>query len=139
MVYADVADVQDLWDGYSEDANSRVQARIAKASRMVDNRVPLVGGLTVAQRAAASPEFADTVRDVVVEMVLRVLNNPEGARQRSVTIDDATESVTIDAAVSSGEMTITDGELADLMGQRSSSSRAKAFTITPSAGRSWCR
>ena len=138
-MYADQADVKDLWDDYTEAAIPKIQSRIGKASRLVDNRTPLIGGLTVAQRVAASPEFADTVKDVVVEMVLRVLRNPEGARQKSVTVDDATESTTIDSALSSGEMFISDDELADLMGIKKAPSRAKAFTITPSAGRSWCR
>lgn len=144
MPYADVTDIAAQWPDFTEAKTQMVLRKLGRASRMVDNRVPLVDGLTVAERAAASTDFADTVRDVVTDMVLRVLQNPEGARQRSYTIDDGTESFSIAAPVTAGEdvslgeMYLSPSELADLMGVKARSPRRRAFTIVPSPGRRWC-
>ena len=51
-------------------------------------------------------------------MVRRVLMNPEGARERSQTVDDYQETVVVDTALSSGEMFISPREMKRLTGLR---------------------
>jgi hypothetical protein len=66
------------------------------------------------------------VRSVLVSMVLRVLDNPQGLRQGSRTIDDFTESWTRDTTTSSGALYVT-GEELDLLSPITT--RRGAFTI----------
>lgn len=56
----------------------------------------------------------EVIQDVMVSMIIRVLKNPDSARVISESIDDSTDSRTLDAAISSGEMYITADELAML-------------------------
>jgi hypothetical protein len=60
---------------------------------------------------------------------------PGYVRQRSVTVDDATQSFTYDTSVSGGEMFITEREMQRLMGR--SARRQRAFTITLGPGATW--
>jgi hypothetical protein len=66
------------------------------------------------------------VRLVVVRMVRRVLKNPDGYRIRNVSIDDYTESGTIDSSVSTGELYPAGDELSWLGVQAAGT---KAFEI----------
>ncbi|MHC6592422.1 hypothetical protein [Arthrobacter sp. C152] len=54
------------------------------------------------------------IQDVMVSMIIRVLKNPDSARIISESIDDSTDSRTLDSAISSGEMYISADELAML-------------------------
>lgn len=47
---------------------------------------------------------AEVIQDAMVSMILRVLKNPESVRILSESIDDHSESKTLDSAVSSGEL-----------------------------------
>lgn len=128
--FADVSDVETIWGSPITGADrARVQARIEQATAEIQERDPLVGGLTIDERMAARPSFALVVRGVVVDMVHRVLMNPEGRLE--VGVDDA--RVRFDASVSTGQMYLSDTEFRKLFGGRNSTS-AKAFTITPGPG-----
>jgi hypothetical protein len=129
--FAELAD-KSAWS--SLDADS-VYESIAEASQMIRDDVPLVGGLNVDERIAAGSLSLDTVRSVVVAMVDRVVSVPGYVRQRSVTVDDATQSFTYDSSVSGGEMFITEREMQRLMGR--SARRQRAFTITLGPGATW--
>lgn len=128
-------DVADIWRPLSLAEEGTVMERIMAASRMVVTETPLVGGLDVNERITAGLLDPDVVRDVVVEIVERVVVPPRFARQHSVTVDDGTESTTVDASVSSGEMFISDRQMARLLGRRVR--RQRAFTITPAPGPAW--
>ena len=52
-----------------------------------------------------------TVKLVVTKMVRRVLKNPDGYRIRDTAIDDYKEGGTVDSALSTGELYISDREL----------------------------
>lgn len=52
----------------------------------------------------------ETVQDVMVSMIIRVLKNPESARIINQSIDDYTDGRTLDSAISSGELYVSDFE-----------------------------
>jgi hypothetical protein len=133
--FAEPLDVAAIWHELSAAEDSIVAERLAEASRMVRDDVPLVGGLDVDERIEAGLLSSETVRRVVVAMVHRVVSIPGYVRQRSVTVDDATEAVTYDSSVSGGEMFITDREMQRLTGRPAR--RQRAFTITLGPGASW--
>lgn len=133
--FADPVDVASIWRVLTAAEESIVAGRLDAASQMVRDEVPLVGGLDVDERITAGTLSLETVKQVVVAMVHRVVSIPGYIRQRSVTVDDATQSETFDSSVSGGEMFITDREMRRLMGRRSSGQRA--FTITPGPGAVW--
>lgn len=56
----------------------------------------------------------DVIKDVMASMIIRVLKNPDSARVISESIDDSTDSRTLDSAISSGEMYVSTEELAML-------------------------
>lgn len=60
----------------------------------------------------AVPQIVDTatVKSVMVSMIVRVLKNPDNARQISKSADDWSKSVTLDTSVSSGEMYVSEYE-----------------------------
>ncbi|CRK59071.1 predicted 14.0Kd protein [Alloactinosynnema sp. L-07] len=73
-VYADVSDVQQArGQEIPESQQDWVQGRVDAAHRRLRSAAP---GLDA--RAAAGALDPDLVKDVIVEMVLRVLRNPEG-------------------------------------------------------------
>lgn len=139
--FANPRDVANIWRPLVDQAEEdRVMFLLVKASDQVRDEVPKVKGLSVDERIAAGTLRPETVQGVVVDMVHRLVSVPRYVRQRSVTIDNDTKSETLDASVSSGEMTITDREMARLMGRKGG--RPKAFTVTPARcapymGRSW--
>ena len=109
-------------------------ARIAEASQMIRDEVPLVNGMDVDERILSGSLNAATVRNVVVSMVERVVVPARFVRQSSVAVDDGSHSETIDSSVSSGEMFISPNELRRLMGRRVVG-RQVAFMVNPMA--SW--
>lgn len=122
-VFADFTDVAAIWRPLTDTEISVVIARIEQASQQVRDIVP-----TVDARIAAGSLSADTVRFVVRDMVFRLVSHDMFVRQQSVTVDDGSKSVTFDAAVSKGEMFITESELAALLGA-SSAVYGSAFEI----------
>lgn len=110
-------DLEAIWRPLTDAETSVAVARIAQASRKIRGDVPLVDGLTVAQRIDAGSLDGELVRDVVVEMVRRVMVMGDYVRQQSITVDDATKSSTYDVGVSSGVMFIADSEMNSLVGR----------------------
>jgi hypothetical protein len=140
--FADVQDVQAIWRPLSDDESVLVAAWIIEASQQVRDEVPDVGGLDVDERVALAADAAHylsaaTVRSVVARMVRRVLMNPEGARQRSQSVDDYSESVTVDSSLSSGEMFISPREMARLLGSRGGSGGGAFSVDTAPASAMW--
>lgn len=116
--FADVSDVEAIWRALSDDEIQLAASWINEASQQLRDEVPDVDGLDVDERITAGSLSAATVRSVVARMVRRVMMNPEGARQRAQSIDDYSESVTVDSSLSSGEMFISARELKRLTGLR---------------------
>lgn len=134
-------DVANIWRPLVAGEEDRLLNLLVKASDQIRDETPLVKGMTVDERITAGTLRPETVAGVAVDMVHRLVSIPRYMRQTSVTIDGDTKSGTLDASVSSGEMTITEREMARLMGQKGG--RSKAFTVTPAScsarpwGRSW--
>jgi len=75
--YADWSDVK-IGRPFTSDEVDSVVDWIDKASQLVRDSVPDVGGLDVDERIEAGSLSAATVRDVVAGMVRRVMLNPNG-------------------------------------------------------------
>jgi hypothetical protein len=116
MTLASVHDVESRWRTLSMSEVALASTLIEDASALLRAKVP---GLDDA--IAAGDVSAELVRARVVAMVVRVLRNPDGIRQR--TVGDV--SVTQDG---DGMLTLTDGDLDGLAPGLSS----RAFTIRPS-------
>lgn len=124
--FADIADVEAIWRPLTDAESQLAAAWIDEASQQVRDEVPDVDGLDVDERITAGSLSAGTVRSVVARMVRRVLMNPEGVRQRTHTLDDFQETITVDSALSSGEMFISPREMNRLTGL---TGRRRAFEI----------
>lgn len=136
-MYAVPQDVVDIWFDHPEitpGIEVLIARRIEEATNIVNDEVGLVGGLTVDQRVEASSLAQVTVKQVIVAMVHRLVSVPGYVRQFSRSVDDASESYTIDSSVSSGELHIKASELRRLTGQGRRRSRFRAYTITPGRG-----
>lgn len=57
---------------------------------------------------AAQPAYFSTLKRVITSAIKRVLDNPKGLRQMSISIDDYTRSETIDSTASAGLLYIAD-------------------------------
>ena len=124
LPFAEPADLAAVWRPLANDEVDVVAAWLDRASQLVRDEVPDVDGFDVDERVEAGSLSADTVRDVVVSMVRRVVVlNPVGARQQGV----GPFAVTLDSAISASELYLSARELARLTGRRSTGPRA--FTI----------
>src|SRR5664279_3645464 len=126
--FAIPADVEAIWRPLSDAEKVVAAARINQASRKIRREVIPIDGLTIDGRIEAGFLGADDVKDVVVEMVKRVMMSPGYIRQQSITIDGDSKSQTFDGSVSTGQMFITESEMRILMFGAPSFG---AFTITP--------
>ena len=107
MVYGvEADDLAAEWRPLTPAERSVVEALLAKAARMVDAAYPSLAGRVTS--GAIAERF---VGDILISMVLRVMRNPEGRRQHSQQIDDYSTSWTIDSALSTGALYLTDREL----------------------------
>jgi hypothetical protein len=115
--YADWTDVK-IGRPFTTDEIELVIDWIDKASQLIRDSVPDVGGLDVDERIAAGSLSLVTVRDVVATMVRRVMLNPEG--NSAVTEQAGPFSVTRTKATANagGDLYIRSRELARLMGKR---------------------
>lgn len=68
------------------------------------------------------------VRLVAVKMIRRVLKNPDGYRVRNESIDDYADGGTLDSALSTGELYVSEKELGWL-GVKPEASTKRAFEI----------
>jgi len=111
------------------------EQELATGATLLDDALSLIVAAvpSVVDRAASDSVFRGLLVQIECAMVLRVVNNPEGVRSRSKGIDDFTESETIDASRSTGELYLSDAELLRLSG--GSGSASGAFTIGPRGSR----
>lgn len=79
------------------------------------------------ERAAVESDFANSLKRVIAASVKRVLDNPKGLRQSTVSIDDYSRTETVDTTSSSGALYISDEDWALLI----PASAGDAFTIRP--------
>lgn len=91
------------------DVDEQLDGLIAKAGREIARKVP-----NLAARLAAGRVTETDVRDVIEAMVVRVVRNPSGYRQ--IGIDDF--QATVDSALSTGALRLTDDEHLALAGPR---------------------
>lgn len=110
------SDIAARWRPLSTEETAVATALLADAWAILTARDSTIEG-----RLSATPATLDValVRAVVTAMVLRVMRNPDGKRQES--IDDY--SWTLDNAVSSGFLYVTDDELALLRAPSTASTR----------------
>lgn len=94
----------DIPTGATVDA--QIAVLIAKATTRIDEAVP-----SLAARVVAETTSRAVVQDVIEDMVLRVVKNPKSLR--SLGLDDF--QATIDQAVSSGMLYLSDDERARLL------------------------
>lgn len=129
--FADWSDVKIGRPFTSEEVESVIDW-IDKASQLVRDSVPDVGGFDVDERIAAGTLSAATVRDVVAVMVRRVMLNPGG--DSTITEQTGPFSVTKTKATANaaGDLYIKSREMARLMGKRDR--RQVAFMVSPGPG-----
>lgn len=92
-----------------DEVDEQLHGLIAKAGREISRRVP-----NLAARLTAGRVSEVDVRDVIEAMVVRVVRNPSGYRQ--IGIDDF--QATVDSALSTGALRLTDEERLALAGPR---------------------
>lgn len=83
----------------------QVEAWLEDLEAQIVYRIPTFSDLV----AAGTPSEA-IVRAVMCTAIIRVLNNPKGLRQSTVSIDDYSRTETVDTTSSSGALYLTDGE-----------------------------
>lgn len=97
-------DIENEWRPLSPAEKSTVAGKSASAWTRVqaDTR-------DIVDKLDAVPQLVttDTVKSVMVSMIVRVLKNQDSARQISKSADDWSKSITLDSSVSSGEMYVT--------------------------------
>lgn len=86
----------------------------------------------VDDQVAISGDFANTVRRVIAGAVKRVLDNPKGLRQSTVSVDDFSRTETVDTTGSSGKLQLSDDDWADLT--PSISADAFSIRLSPTSG-----
>ena len=121
--FAQPVDVAAIWRPLTDAETLVADARIAAASRLIRSRIP-----TIQERIDSGLVSVDDVRDVVVDMVYRVMTLPSYAVQQSITVDDATKATTFDRTATSAGLYLSDAEFARLSGTSASAS----YEIAPS-------
>ena len=99
-------DIEGVWRPLSAAEQAIATNWLDRASSKIRSEV-----LGIDARFAAEPELADLATGVAVDMVLRVMRNPEGKLEES--IDDY--RYRRDSATSSGALYLSPGELASLV------------------------
>lgn len=133
-VFADLPDVTAIWRPVTDPTEiALVLGWIGEASQEIRDNVPAVMGLDVDARIADGSLSQATVRSIVARMVRRVMLNPTGVRQQSVSMEDYVQSSTIDSTLSKGELYISDSEMKRLLGFNGSrvAFDLVTFDITP--------
>lgn len=98
------ADIEKVWRPLTtEEANVVAGLSDSAWIRLVAT-VPMVGDTPL-------PIAEATVLDVMVSMIVRVFKNPDSARIISESIDDHSASKTLDSAISTGELYVTEREI----------------------------
>lgn len=81
----------------------------------------------VDDRILEDPNFGNRIKRVITAVVKRVLDNPKGLRQSTVSIDDYSRTETVDTTGSSGVLGFSDLDWAELLPITS----GDAWTIMP--------
>lgn len=122
------SDLEARWRPLSQQEEVNGQAALDDAWAVL-----LFYASSVEAQIAAGSLSVDLVKAIVCAMVLRAVRNPDGARTRSVSIDDYTESFTLDSAVSTGSLYLSDDELRWLGATRRRSGSFTMGSYTPAA------
>ncbi|MCW2674790.1 MAG: hypothetical protein JWP14_3379 [Frankiales bacterium] len=109
MAYAEQPDVEAFFRPLTTAEAATIDRKIDYASSLLDHAVPSLAG-----RLDREEVSADLVRDVVANIVVRALRNPDGAKQKSQTIGPTSVSVTLDDKSGLGAIVVTDADIAAL-------------------------
>ena len=104
-------DIESVWRPLTTREADLVPGLSAQAWRLL--KAPMAVPDIEARMVSGNPD-EDTVKDVMVWMIIRVLKNPLSASSVTGSIDDHSETVTLDRIVRSGELYISDEQLARL-------------------------
>ena len=127
--FSDPSDLEAIWRPLTDAERTAVAGRMAEASQMIRDEIPIVGGFTVDERIYDGSLQLSTVQQVVIAMVRRVSINPDG--DSSVTEQTGPFSVTRtkSRAIATGEMFISGRERSRLMGRGRSGQVAYEITL----------
>lgn len=129
--FATVSDLQDIWRPLTPAEMATAAARITQASEYIRQQFRLASR-DVDAEISAGKLAAPLLRGITVDMVHRIMLNPNKLRSSTRSIDDYQRSDTLDNAISAGDLYLTDNELALLGLDRAG--RGKAFSIRPDPG-----
>lgn len=104
-------DIEAVWRPLRPEERTVVPGLSAQAWRHITGHPELPD---VKARIDAGTITQDTVKDVMVWMIIRVLKNPYSAATIQGSIDDHSETVTLDKLIRSGELFISDDQMARL-------------------------
>lgn len=110
----------------TEPQQATVTVWIGDLSADIRQRIP-----DVDDQVAASADFAKTVKRVIAGTIKRVLDNPKGLRQSTVSVDDYSRTETVDTTGSSGKLQLSDDDWDDLMPAASGDSFSIRLIPTP--------
>jgi hypothetical protein len=110
VLYASLADITAVFGPLTPAQQTAATQLLRFAGALVRQQVP-----RLEDRLNDDTLDPDALAAVVTAMVVRVLQNPDGRRQGSRSIDDFSESWTIDAALSTGALYLSDVERSSLL------------------------
>lgn len=113
---ATIADVSGRWPGYSTDLAGQAATRIKDASAIVRLAVPDIDTRITAETIPSGDTrgpLAQATAAAIADAVIRVLDNPDGAKRVQETIGDRAYTLDYGDGARSG-LFITDTELAPL-------------------------
>lgn len=125
--FAQSTDVEGIWRPLTAAETTVATNRLAQASEYIRQQFRLAGRDTDADIASGRLTI-DLLKAITVDMVHRVMLNPEKLRTDMRSIDDWQRSRTLDNAISAGDIYLTDRELA-LLGLDKPG--ARSFTVRP--------
>lgn len=112
--FASVHDVETVWGDLSVEDEAKVEGWLDTAS----TNLRLIGrkrGINIDQYISGDELLTEAAKNAVVASIRRVLLNPKGLRQRSVTVTDGpfsdSGSETVDTALSASEFYFSDNDL----------------------------
>lgn len=82
-------------------------------------------------QVGASEDFAKTVKRVIAGAIKRVLDNPKGLRQSTVSVDDYSKTETVDTTGSSGKLQLSEDDWDDLLPASSGDAFSIRLVATP--------
>lgn len=124
---AELANWQDIQDRLldrtlTESQQATVTVWIGDLESDIRRRIPDVDAQIV-----ADSNFGTVIKRVIFKAIKRVLDNPKGLRQSTVSIDDYSRTETVDKTGASGEIEFSETDWESLI----PSTSGDAWTITP--------